>query len=117
MELKPYATAFHKAVIKHFNARLTMIESDHVIAFQLEYLDSLDIPSIELVEQDTESLLQRINLDNLSDHLVIKGIETRNLLIIKFPWIYGIKPKDPLYWSADNGKQDAKYFLQKTGRN
>lgn len=116
MDLNPYATAFYDEVIKYFNARLTIIESDYVIAFQLEYLDSLAAPSIEFEKQDIESLLRTINPKSLGDRLVIEGAKTGDLLIIKFPRVWGVKPKNPLYWGVENGKDDAVSFLKITGR-
>lgn len=117
MDLKPYAyaTSFYNEVIRYFNARLTMIECEYIIAFELEYLDSVDSPSIGFENQETQVLLQKVSPER-KDRPVFEGIETRNLLILRFPYMWGVKPKNPLLWDAESGINDARFILKKTGR-
>lgn len=124
MNLQPYATSFYGVVSNHFNAKLTIIECEKIAAFKLEYLDSIATPSINFEKQSVESLrrclsafateaqLEKTFLSIEANPLLYEKLE----LILSFPYMWGIKLKDPLLWDAESGCSDAKFILNKTGR-
>lgn len=124
MNLQSYATSFYSVVSNWFNAKLTIIECEEIAAFKLEYLDSITTPSINFEKQSVESLrkylgifatearLEKIFLSIEANPPLCEGLE----LILSFPYMWGIKSKDPLLWDAEAGCSDAKFILNKTGR-
>lgn len=124
MDLQSYATSFHGVVSNHFNAKLTIIECEEIAAFKLEYLDSITTPSINFEKQSVESLRKCLSAFTSEAQLekIFLSIEANPLLyeelglILSFPYMWGIKLKDPLLWDAEAGCGDAKFILNKTGR-
>jgi hypothetical protein len=108
-----YAASFYDEIIEHFDARLTMIEAESVVAFQLEFVDGIFIASskeFECIKEET--FLQRIP----SKYCVDSKISREDILIFDFPWIWGIKPKKSSIWDSTTGKKDALCVLSTTGR-
>lgn len=122
MDLQPYATSFYDVVDKHFNASLIMIECKEIVAFKLEYLDTLATPSINFESKDIQNLFEYLGTFTTPSQIKTLTEINKNPrsfeaieLILNFPFMWGIKVNDPFLWNAEAGCADAKSILNRIG--
>ena len=106
-----YTASFNSIILEHFNSRITIIECESIVVVEVEYLDTVVTPSVSIEQQEIEILEKRMSLDRgyiwmACDHD----------FLLRFPYSWGIKPKDYL-WTDISGRKDAQNFLRQIGRN